>query len=211
MRRGRAWTGADGAAPKGGEWNGLGAKPSSGMRVAWCRTGSPAKEPRSVKFSTSGHQTADRLGELLHPRGLPRAPPRAVSSVGSGWRVKGPGTGQAAGVGGAGRAGPGVSRRPGAGPLKDLEQEACAIPWLRPRRKKQQEPSRVEPERGGERGGRAESHPGLCSALTGLECWVGTAQGLRCAGQGWGAEAKPQSLCSRSPRDPGEAWRRPGV
>lgn len=112
------------------------------------------EKPLSVKFSTSGGETARsacrssvRLGELLRSTRPPEGAARgAASSLGSRRGVRGPGEA----AGGAGRACPGVCLGPlllapeglGAGSLRNPLAER---PW---RKKKSKSRARVERARG---------------------------------------------------------------
>lgn len=123
------------------------------------------EKPPSVKFSTSGGETARSGVSLQPPAGGAAAPPAAsrgrrprgrelrgvgVGSEGAGWPERE----------GQGRAWPGVCAGPRLWALEGPEQEACAIPWLSVRRERK----RAEAEREwDERGERAKSHPGLGS------------------------------------------------
>lgn len=108
--------------PREREGNGTDPEPSLRQEFAWPGAGQPsqglpreAEEPRSVKFSTSGCQTADRLGELLHPTGPPEGATAGCELGRVGWGVKGPGTGPG-GRSGRGRGAPPAARVCPAGP-----------------------------------------------------------------------------------------------
>lgn len=82
------------------------------------------EKPPSVKFSTSGGETARSGVPLQPPAGGAAAPPAAArgaaSSVGSAWGGRGQG-----GPSGRDRGAPGLGRvrAPGSGPLKDRSRK----------------------------------------------------------------------------------------
>lgn len=172
------------------------------------------EKPRSVKFSTSGGETARSGGQLQPPAGGAAAPhaasrgrhPRGCELGAVPVGVRGPEdrAGRAEWEG-QGRAGPGVRPGPCSGPLKDLEQEACAIPWLSFRGERK----RAEAEREwNQRGGRAKSHPGLRSRphTRGPERWAEDCAGTRPRPGGARCRSEPPNHArgSCSPSNPGE-------
>lgn len=171
------------------------------------------EKPPSVKFSTSGGETARSGVSLQPPAGGAAAPPAASRGRRPrGHELRGVGVGSE-GAGwpewqGQGSARPGVCAGPRLWALERPEQETCAILWLSVRG----EGKRAEAEREwNERGGRAKSHPGLGSrpvarpGMLGGHC-AGSRGGLRCGSE---PPEEARGLCS--PREPGEARRRSGV